>query len=332
MLEFLRSRIAWSQAPLWLPYRWRAAVDNYRIDRATAGIDATAPTPAADPTVAVAEVHVLLCRRDVRIGAVALKSLLRFAPGRLAVTLTDDGSLTPQHRAWIDAQLPHARWLPRRVEEPAFRAALGRYPRLAALYEQNYHPLCKLLHAAMLARHQRVIVLDPDTAFFRPPELLLRWLAGDDAAPYYLHDHQDEAVAVPEEARRAFADLAARLGTDRRPWRIDRYFFNSGLLLYRPDQIDLAAAEGYLQWRETCPLEYRQGKLGIWFGDWTPEQTGYLAAFATAVTAARPLGTDYHLGGETGFAFNHFLRHYLIQAATLREIRSLVRELSAGRA
>jgi hypothetical protein len=313
-------------APAWVPHRLRAAWDNRRIDRAVAGLRHTKPTPAADPKTAAAEVHVLVCKRDLRIAALALKSLLRFAP-ELAVAITDDGTLSVPDRDWLAGHVTNVRWLARRVYVPEVNAALVSRPKLARLYSGRYHPICKLLHPLVLGRTERVIVLDPDTAFFRRPDLLLKWASGGDGRDYYLHDHQDEATQVPAAVRSGIADLAAQVLPAGRKWGVDRYFFNSGLLLYHRSRLNLDVAEGYFTWREKQPAELRTGKPGIWFGDWTPEQTGYLAMFAAADPPPVPLGPDYHLGGGDGFVFNHFLRHYLIQTPTQRMMAGLVRQL-----
>lgn len=278
----------------------------------------------------------LLCRRDLRIGVLALKSLLHFAPLRWAVTLSDDGTLTPADRQWASRHVPGARWLSWPAAGNLVEQALGAHsPRLLSLYHSRYAPVCKLLHPMLLPRHPRTLVLDPDTAFFQEPMHLVRWAKGADPAPLYLHDHQDESVQVPAEAQRAFAELDGWLQKSQIPhpkseirnWSLGHRFFNSGLLAFSPAQLDLDLAEAYLTWQAQAPAAYRRGKLAIWFGDWTPEQTCYHVMFARSDPPAQPLGADYHLGGEGGRVFNHFLRHYLIQQPTLQRLSWLVKEL-----
>ncbi len=276
----------------------------------------------------------LLCRRDLRIGVLAVKSLLRFRDtqdARWVVAFSDDGTLTADDRAWVDHHVPGAVWWSWPAADDAVPKALaGRWPRLEALYRSRYAPVCKLLHPMFLARTERVLVLDPDTAFFARPDRLMRWArAEDDAArPLYLHDHQDESTQVPAEAQRAFAELQATFADVRRPWALKHRFFNSGLLAFAPAQLDLALAERYLDWQATLEPSRKQGKLAIWFGDWTPEQTCYHVMFALAQAPPEPLGDDYHLGGQPGHVFNHFLRHYLIQEPTLKRLAQLVESLA----
>ncbi|HYV35958.1 MAG TPA: hypothetical protein VE988_09665 [Gemmataceae bacterium] len=315
------------QAPTWLPFRIRCRWDNARIGWALRGLDRTPPRPASPFANADAEVHMLLCRRDQRIGVLALKSLLRFTDTRFAVTLTNDGSLNQDDCNWIDRHVPGCRWLQRRVEYPRLASFLSDHPRMAKTYQGSYHPICKLLHAALVNRHERVIVYDPDTAFFRRPDRLLQWAKGQDAHAWYLHDHQNEDEQVPNATREAFKELAALCEPAGLKWRMDYYFFNSGLLAFRPAQLNLELAEKYQLWRETASPSYRTGKADLWFGDWTPEQTAYQIMFALMDPPAKPLGDDYHLGGDAGHVFNHFLRHYLVQSQSLQMLQALVNTL-----
>ena len=317
------------QAPQWLPFRVRERWDTTRINAALRGLERTGPLPARTPAESAAEVHMLLCHRDVRLGVMALKSLLRFSEARIAVTLTEDGSLSVEERAWVDRHVPGCRWLPQRSDDPRLVAALQTRPLLAALYRSGFHFSCKLLHPVVLARCERVIVVDSDTAFFRRPDRLLDWSEGQGQAAWFLHDHQDEAINVPAETREAFAELQSLLTPPGRSWSMPYYFFNAGLLAYRPDQCDLDLGERYLEWRATASPRYRTGKSDLWFGDWTREQTIYQVMFALMDPPAQPLGADYHLGGDSGHIFNHFLRYYLTRESSLRMLRQLVMDLSS---
>ncbi len=310
--------------------------------------------PVARPNDSIAEIHMLLCKRDLYVGLLAIRSLLRFHPPAWAVSLSDDGTLTAGDRRRVDQLIPGVRWIswPDAAAEVDRRLTMGdlttdapdrksktenrksstpRFPHLLALYHSRYAPVCKLLHATLLARCPRVIVLDPDTAFFQPPERLIAFATGQEPGPLYLHDHQDEAVTVPVEVQATFAELASAITPPGWSWRLGHRLFNSGLLAFAPAQMRLDLAEQYLAWREKLPEVLKMGKAAIWFGDWTPEQTCYHIMFALQDPAgppAQPLGDDYHLGGQEGHVFNHFLRHYLVQRPVLRRLRRLAQELS----
>jgi len=316
------------QAPPWLPSKIRRWIDQARINHAVRLVDRTRPYHAADPLSADAEVHMLLCRRDLRLGVLALKSLLRFGNDRLAVTITDDGTLNQSHRQWVSRHLPGCCWLSWPTPHQDLSKALKDRPRLAALYNSDYPPVNKMLHSMALARCDRIIVMDADTAFLKPPDRLLQWVRGDDPGGWYLHDHQDEDAMVPPEAREGFADLETTLNPHGRPWNLKHWLFNSGLLAIRPDTLNLDLAERYLEWLETIPKRYTIGLSGsIWFSQWTREQTCFHVMCALSEAPYKPLGEDYHLGGEAGHVFNHFLRLYLVQSDTLGMLRELVSQL-----
>ncbi len=316
------------QAPSWLPFSVRAVWDGLRIRNALSGLDRTPSLSAAAD--ADAEIHMLLCRRDMKLGVLALKSLLRHHGARFAVALTDDGSLSEGDRGWVDRHLPGCRWLSRHVDDEGLRGFLRTHPRLAALYEGPFPFIRKLLHPILLARSGRVLALDSDTAFFARPERLIRWARGEGDHAWYLHDHQDEAEAVPSETREAFADLASRLTPAGRTWNMSHFFFNAGLLAYPPALCNLDLAEQYLEWRSTAPPRFLSGKSSIWFGEWTMEQTSYLVMYALMAPPARPLGDNYRIGGAGGYTFNHFLRTHLVKAESLGMPRRLVAEMQSG--
>ncbi len=321
------------QAPAWLPYGLRTRIDQWRVHHALRSIRQTRPYPLNDPSDADAELHMLLCKRDLRLGVVCLKSLLRFDAGiRFCATILSDGTLTDADRAWFDHHIPNARWSsrPRKGDDrpSEVQAALAPWPHLSSLYhDSDFELIAKIIHPLLLGRHERIILLDADEAFFDVPERLMAFCRGDDAAPLYLHDHQNEAKGVDPQAIEAFASLGQAMTSAGHPWRMPRYYFNSGLLAYRRDQLNLAAAECYLAWREQAPADDRTGRLGIWFGDWTREQSAYLAMYAAADSPGEPLGPEYHLGGAPGHVFNHFLRHYVVRRRIHGRLQALIRTL-----
>ncbi len=315
------------QAPSWLPYRIRTRVDQYRIVRALRGLHDTRPYPAADPTRADAEVHILIGRRDVMIGVLALKSILRFAEDRLAVTLTDDGSLQRSDRAWIARHIPNTRWLDWPLNNEQIERGLAGRPTLAALYHSDFQMCAKLVHPVLLSRCEHVIQMDTDTAFFRRPQRVFDWMQAASAGPLYLHDHQDEADTVPQKVHAVFTETLERLAGPGRAWSVQHRFFNAGLLAYRPQVLDLDVAERYLAWQADAPDELKTGRPEIWFGPWTAEQTSYHVMFGLGREPAEPLGSAYHIGGASGHVFNHFLRHYLVRREALDLLAGLIDQL-----
>lgn len=317
------------QAPTWLPYRVRNAVDQWRVQHALRGLDRVGAVPADDAQDADAEVFILVCKRDLKLAALALKSLLhQRGETRLAVTAINDGSLTEADRAWFDRQVPNVRWQISRDPHISSHAQMRDKAHACKLYLQpGYPPMSKLVHPMLTARTERVVVMDPDTCFFRQPVALLDFCRAQTAAPRYMHDHQDESQAVPAQVPEIFASLVESLPLNEKRFRLKHWFFNSGLLAYRPAEFDFSVTERYLQWLAQAPPSTGEGKQAIWFGSWTPEQTMYLLMFASGPVEAEPLGDDYWLGGASGHVFNHFLRHYLVRKSCLQMLQGMIKRL-----
>ncbi len=270
----------------------------------------------------------LLCRRDLALGVLALKSLLRFEPDRLAVMVSDDGTLSPSDRQWVQRHVPNCGWLAWPARVPVIEQAIAMRPATASLYHGGRFPLiCKVLHPIAAARCENVIVLDPDTAFFMPPRQLLQWVRGREHTPLYMHDRQDEAVTVTPQLRRSFNQLLPQVASSNHTYELAYWLFNSGLLAFEPSQLDLDIAERYFQWSKGHAYRDRRDRMSIWFGYWTREQTAYQFMFAAAEPRPQPFGDEYFLGGGSGYAFNHFLRHYLVRDETLDQLRELIEQL-----
>lgn len=315
------------QAPAWLPYRWRDAWDNRRIASALRGLERTQPTRVLPAENAAAEVQMLLCRRDVRLAVLSLKSLLRHEALPLALAVTDDGSLSESDHQFVNDHFPGVRWLPRVSQEPAVLAVLAQRPHLRSLYEGRFAFARRLVHPFALAGCERVVQMDADTLFYRFPQLLADWIAGKTSRQLFLHDQRDESVDVPADVRAMIQEMIDHIRRDGQTWRMPYYFFNAGLLAFCPRDLDLDLAERFLAWRANVDSQLKQGKPGIWFGDWTQEQTSFLVMFGLVDPPSQPLGNDYRIGFNPDAVFCHFLRHGLIQPATLKSLSEVVRTL-----
>lgn len=322
------------QAPKWLPYRIRTKIDQMRINWALRGVDRIGPVPADEARGADAEVFTLVCKRDLKLAALSLKSLLhQRGSTRLCVTTINDGSLTAADIHWLDGQIPNLRWQCNRDPQVLASEMLRSMPLTRALYCEHSFPLMsKILHPLLFHRTDRVVLLDTDTAFFRPPSRLLDFCAGRTTAPLYMHDHQDESKVIPPETKPAFARLTEELALPKGRFRLQHWLFNSGLLAFKPADMDGGICERYLAWLNAAPANAKAGKMSIWFGPWTREQTIYMLMFASGPEAAQPLGDDYWLGGAEDRVFNHFLRFYLVRKSCLKMLRALMGKLEHERA
>lgn len=319
-----------NQAPRWLPYRLRKAVDQCRVNHALRGLDRVGPVIADDAQIAHAEVFMLVCKRDLKLSALALKSLLhQRGDTKLAVTAVDDGSLSAADRQWLDRHVPNVRWQTNRSEEVLASAVMKGMPHVSKLYRDSSFPLMsKIVHPFLFHRTRRVVLLDSDTAFFSSPTRLLDYCAGRMNSPLYMHDHQDESKVIPAETAPAFEALTETLALPSGRFRLKHWLFNSGLLAFRPDDLNLNLAERFLAWLSEAPPETMAGKMSIWFGPWTREQTIYMLMFASGPIEAMPLGDDYWLGGARDRVFNHFLRFYLVRKGCLDMLRGLIERLA----
>lgn len=295
---------------------------------ALSAIDRTPPAPALPASASSVEIHVTLCRRDVRLAAVSLKSLLRFTSTSLC--LTDDGTLSAEDRRYLGRHFPAARWMARRDGDPRLAEALSRRPALRRFYESELPMAAKLLHPVAAADGERVIVLDPDTAFFRRPDRLLRWMAHG-GGPLFLFDRsKNNAMHCGDAARAALERLGEAVDPRASLDRLPHLFFNSGLLACTPGTMDLDVADAFLAWWEQQPCELRTGNAGIWFGPWTREQMAYAVMLAAAEPRGEALGAAYHIGFDPDAVFNHFLGCNVARRDVLACMSGLAERLGKG--
>ena len=177
----------------WLPYRVRNWLNQRRLLNALSGLKHTAPAKAASPDQADAEVYLLACKRNLTVGILALKSLLRFSNDKLAVTVTTDGSLSARDRALVEHHIPNHRWLSWPNESVTDSHVFKDRPNLLEMYQSPFPFAPKLLHPFIHGRTHRVMTLDADTAFFKSPTSLENWWTGKDPASCFMHDHQNES-------------------------------------------------------------------------------------------------------------------------------------------
>ena len=309
----------------WLPYRLRAILEQNRIVSNLRCILNTKPVAVVNGPFSIVELHMLLCKRDFLAGLVALKSFLKAVSGPISVSITSDGTLTHNQRALTDQHLPGVRWLEWPLNDGQVREALKKRPELGELYRSNYPPVAKLLHPLLLAKSNRVIVLDPDTVAWRRLDLLNEWILGGMDHDFHLEDLPSRRRDVPREVAEGFRSFHQGLRSEFGPWKIDNLFFNSGLLAFHIEHMNLDVAEHYLRWHKQCSLQFRSTMSDIWFGPWTPEQTCFLVMFATSFKPM-PFGSQYVLGYEPSVAFNHFLRSGLVRPDTLKHLGQFIRD------
>jgi len=310
--------------PQWVPYRFREQWDVMRVANALSALKKSKSRPVPKIDESDAELHMLICKRDVWPALLALKSLLQFSELRLSLTLTDEGTLSAEDRGLFSKHFPGCRWLNRR--EDAVRSKLNDdgHPHLLRIYESDFSLSAKLLHPTVLAEHARVIVLDPDTAFFARPGQLCDWV-GEPTKCLYTRDNNDNRDQdLPDAIRHAFDEIGRDAKAD--PWRIQHYYFNSGFLAFEASQCDLSIAETYLRWTDENGKGVDCPNADIWFGHWTGEQASYLVMYAAMEPQPESFGPDYRLG-SLGGVFTHFMRANLVKSSVLATLAELCTQI-----
>jgi hypothetical protein len=179
-----------------------------------------------------AEMHTLLCHRDVEMGMCAALSFAFTCGRRFRWVVHDDGSLTAQDVARINETIPGTRVIDRKTADERARRECSQL-RYSQVYRDRQVMALKLVDVRIWAESARIAYLDSDICFFRQPEFFLRALRGEAAGSYFNRDIKDSYVlSRPEIDRRT--GIAA-------PEKI-----NAGLWVMNRDDIDLDRIEEWL--------------------------------------------------------------------------------------
>lgn len=306
--------------PQWVPYRYREQWDVMRVASALNALKKSRRRPVPSTDESDAELHMLVCKRDIWPAMLALKSLMQFSELRLSLALTDEGTLTVADRQLFSEHFPGCRWLARR--EDAVRSELSDrgFTHLQRIYESDFSLSAKLLHPTVLAEHPRVIVLDPDTAFFGRPDQLCEWVRRPSVCLYTRDNNDARDQDLPQAIRDAFDDIGREAKAET--WRIQHYYYNSGFLAFEGEQCDLNIAETYLRWTKEHGSNVDCPNADIWFGHWTGEQASYMVMYAAMEPKPESFGPDYRLG-SLGGVFTHFMRANLVKSSVLKNLAEL---------
>lgn len=179
-------------------------------------------------------VATLLGHAHVEMAVACLGSLRRYCAEPLRLRLHDDGSLTPEDRARLEAALGSPACIPRAEADERLGELLATRP--ACLAFRSANPLgLKLLDVPLLAEGEEVAYCDSDVLFRRPFAQLFR--LPSDAGALFQSDVQD-AYSV----RSWQVLLAPRLRLVRR--------VNTGIVVMRRSAFELDLVEWFLSRRE----------------------------------------------------------------------------------
>jgi len=191
------------------------------------------------------EIHVLLGKKHVGMSLWAVKSLLYWAGRAFSVVLHDDGTLSDEDIARLNAHLPHSRVIRRTDADAlmaeklaafpnAYKYRFGRLGSMAAHGKASIFSL-KLLDFGLLSDARKILVLDSDVLFFGRPEAIIEWVdnAADSDCLYCFE------LYVP--IRNARGKL---IRFEKKPHTPPG--FNSGLICLSRSVLDLAVLDEWL--------------------------------------------------------------------------------------
>jgi hypothetical protein len=212
----------------------------------------TAPVPSYEGSDT--DVFVLTGGEDIYGLFLALKSLVFWTERRFRINIAcDDGMLLPWHVDAIQKFVPGANLI---TERPAILEQLKPYPAITKFHLDATDPSYpKLSIPALYARKDKVILMDTDLIFFRPPRMLIDWV--DDPADQTDYYRNPVKVNDPYQFPKLEEELQARFGIGPRP------MLESGLLLFHRDLLRLDRLEvvsvafdrhGFRQWSKELEI------------------------------------------------------------------------------
>lgn len=311
-------------------------------DRWLFGRVSTTPPIACNPE-ADTGLHTAVPHRYVHAYLLAIKSFLRYHAD-IAVTAHDDGTLDDDDRVLIRHHLPGARIVDREWADREFTARAG--DDFLTQVRSSYTSYLKLFDPGWVGEHRRIIVVDTDVLFLRPPLAVIDWAR--DGGPAWYHRHgawhragspTDADVVRPAGPSTAHVDghgathiqQLVEASVDEIGHRLQQrlefvHGFNSGLLGYERGTVSLRELGALL------------AVLHEMFGErifrWGSEQTvhGLLLCSRGAValrTADYTVHTEANSDEVDSAAFVHFIGEFRYHGLVYpRLARAVLRELA----
>ncbi|MDX2079814.1 MAG: hypothetical protein SFU53_03450 [Terrimicrobiaceae bacterium] len=155
-------------------------------------------------------VHVVISSRTARMSVLAIQSLEWFTQRTWDVYFHDDGTVTADLRAFIDAGLPGAVFIPRDEADRRAENALAGYPASRRLRARHNY-LLKIFDPLLVNGGVPWLLMDADVFFFRRPPELEQWLAAPDRFFHMVDTRECYAHSREEIVRRTGIAPAARL-------------------------------------------------------------------------------------------------------------------------
>lgn len=246
-------------------------------------------------------IHVLTSLADWVNLVWTLKSFYRASNRYYALTIHDDGSLTPEVRDVLHQHFPDGRIITRAEADATVLPTLADYPRCRAFRETN-HLSPKLFDFRHFLLSDRMLLLDSDVLFFSRPSDLLDRIENPKYRKNSVNRDVSSAYTVSFEDALRYCNvrLEAR--------------FNSGLGLIHRDSLRLDWFEEFL------------GLPGVLDHFWRIEQTLFALCSSRFGVELLPSVYDVHLGaGSKDKPCRHYvgsIRHQMYEGGIRQLVKS----------
>jgi hypothetical protein len=261
----------------------------------------TAPSPPANRDVPFSP-HELVCHQDVLLAICSAKSLNLAMGEALPWIFHEDGSLTAEDHALLLRQFPGTRVVKRTEADAFFDQARATYPLLHELRKKHVM-LLKLADLGAFSARDRILYVDSDILFFRPPAFIMEKLRQPGAGNFFNRDIDSAYIVAPQ--------VIEQLTGIPPPTRI-----NAGLSILNRADIQLAQIEDMLN-----RLHPSKRTDWVYYGHLI-EQTVVSLLTASSPTGAHHLPEDYDVSLDRP-AKGAVSKHYVGVIRHLFEIEGL---------
>ncbi|HVS70142.1 MAG TPA: hypothetical protein VHQ47_02690 [Phycisphaerae bacterium] len=189
-----------------------------------------APADAPPKSVATLNVHTCVGHAHVDLTITCIGSLLRFSADPLSIIIHEDGSLTPEDRARLDAALHHPRIIDRKTADAQMHELLRPFPNLQRFRAANFFAI-KILDVSLLTSDPLIAYCDCDILFLKPFKNLYHIPPG--AGGIAMHDFES---AYSIRSWHLLTHPSLRLAKD----------LNAGLLCLHRSSLDLPLLESFV--------------------------------------------------------------------------------------
>ena len=247
------------------------------------------------------EIHSLVCKSHVKLYLFAIKSLLRYTTN-VKVIVHDDGSLTDANTRMIERHIEGVRIVHQQDADQQVDAYLRKYPH-SLRYRKQLRNAKQLFDYALLAEGDKLIGLNSDVLFLKPPVEIYEWMQTNNSVLYaYERDPRG-----PNQIARLLGDVAFVPNV------------NIGLLCYPRSALQLDIVED-------CLAQVSQF-------DWWTGQMIFAILLANTTYPVRALSPDaYGCGGaiaDPNMVFKHYFMSHGMRREYIQDLQAVARQLAA---